>query len=122
MNEILELISPLTIGEDRIVITVDPASQPLQPQKAITLQFDFTDTLPEGLVLPLDLEVQPAFGEGIGYQRVRFDRYLPQSYAITVALAGQYLILLKETGHNFWQGRILLDVQGDAYNITRTNS
>lgn len=120
MSEVLDAISPETIGEDKIAITVDPSSQPLLVNRVITLHFDYSATYPEGVVKPLKLHVQPAFGDGTGYFEVEFHRSVPRSYAFTLPGAGQWLVLLREIGHNSWQGRIVLDVGGDPFTQIQT--
>lgn len=119
-NEILDLISPETIGEDKIGVTIDPISLPLLVGRVITLRFDYSLTYPQGVKKPLKLQVQPAFGSGVGYFEVLYVRSLPRSYAFTVQSAGQYLALLRETGHNSWQGRLLFEVKGDPTTQTLT--
>lgn len=118
--QILDLISPNYVGEDRIAITVDPVSKPLTVGRIITLNFDYSATKPVGVVKPLKLILQPAFGDGAGYQEVVFDRFVPSSYAFQVNGAGQYLAVIREVGHNLWQGRIVLDVAGDQYQEPRS--
>lgn len=115
MSENLDLISPPTIGQDMIAITVDPVSLPLLVSRVITLNFDYAATFPAGVVLPLILQVQPAFGRGAGYFEKVFRRTRPNSFAFAVAGAGEYLVVLRECGHNYWQGRLLLEVEGEEF-------
>lgn len=119
-NEILDLISPETIGSDKIAVTIDPVSLPLLVGRTVTLRFDYSATYPQGVKKPLKLQVQPAFGSGVGYFEIQFLRMLPRSFAFIPASAGQYLALLRETGHNSWQGRLLFDVKGDPTTQTLT--
>src|SRR5688500_4629797 len=103
-----------------IDITVDPSSEPLTAGRVVTLNFNYARTRPAGVVKPLKLQVQPAFGDGSGYFEVVFDLFVPNSYAFQVDGAGQYLVVIKEVGHNLWQGRIVLDVAGDQFQDVRT--
>ena len=50
MAEILtiDIISPRTIGSDKIDITVDPISLPLLAGNPITLNFDYSTAAPGG--------------------------------------------------------------------------
>jgi hypothetical protein len=121
VSELLDLICPDNVGEDRIGITVDPSSNPLLVGRTITLHFDYSAAIPVGVKKPLKLQVQPAFGSGVGYFELTFMRVVPRSYAFTLHSAGQWLILLRETGHNFWQGRLLLNVGGDKFSQTLTS-
>lgn len=115
MTAELDIISPTFIGTDTIVITVDPVSQPLLAGRTITLNFDYSDAEPGGVVLPLILQVQPAFGRGAGYFEKVFRKRALNSFAFTVASAGQYLVVLRECWHNSWQGRLLLEVAGEEF-------
>ncbi len=111
----IDIISPRTIGEDKIDITIDPISLPLLEGDAITLNFDYNRTSPGGVVLPLELVVQPGFGRGAGYFTKVFRKRRPGSFAFTLPSAGVWLVLLRECGHNYWQGRITLVVTGEQF-------
>lgn len=115
MSNVLDVISPLYIGQDKIVISVDPSSQPLLTSSLITLNFDYSATAPGGVVKPLKLQVQPSFGNGEGYFEVTFDLFTPDSYTFQAGGAGDYLAVIKEIGHNSWQGRLLFTVKGDPF-------
>lgn len=115
MSKGLDRVSPTFIGEDRITITVDPVSLPLLAFSIITLNFDYSQTAPVGVVLPLIMQVQPGFGRGAGYFEKVFRRQRPSQFAFSVDSAGRYLVLLKERGHNFWQGRLIFEVEGETF-------
>lgn len=121
MTDILDIISPTIMGADMIDVSVDPASQPLMAGQVITLNFSYARCKPSGVVKPLKLQVQPAFGDGSEYFEVVFDLFTPNQYAFQLDSAGQYLAVIKEMGHNLWQGRIVLDVAGDPYQDIRSN-
>ena len=76
---------------------------------------DFDNHHPGGVVLPLILQVQPAFGRGVGYFEKVFRKTRPNSFAFSVPSAGQYLVLLRECFHNRWQGRLLIQVEGEEF-------
>ena len=115
MADQLDIISPTNIGADKIVITVDPVSEPMLAQRVITLNFDYGATAPGGVVLPIILQVQPTFGRGAGYFEHVFRRQRPSSYAFTLPSAGLWLVVLRECFHNQWQGRIQLEVGGEEF-------
>ncbi len=115
MTDAIDIISPRTIGEDKILIAVDPVSEPLLAGSPITLNFDYQNTVPGGVVLPLELIVQPGFGRGEGYFTEIFRRQRPNSFAFSLPGAGIWLVTLRECAHNFWQGRIKLDVGGEQF-------
>lgn len=117
MTSIIQLLSPEFLGAERITITPDPNTSfnSLQP---ITVLFNYDLAEPEGIVLPLQLIVQPTIGpggDGSGYTEHLFDEIRPSSYTFRVPGAGQHLIVLREYYHNRWFGRLLIDVQGDEF-------
>jgi len=116
MVALIDRISPDFLCEQRIKIQMDQSSEPLMPFRRIIVNFDYGDADPEGVVLPLELIVQPAFGGGgaaLGYRRIVFRRTAPSSATFTVPSAGQYLLVLREMAHNQWYGRHLITVGGD---------
>ena len=116
MSENLDLISPVGMGSDKIVITVNnPTGEQLLVGTPITLDFNYAAAQPAGISLPLILQVQPAFGRGVGYKEVVFRDRAPNSFAFSVPGAGQYLVVLRECFHMRWQGRILIDVAGEEF-------
>lgn len=116
MSENLDLVSPVTMGSDQIVLTVaNPTGEALLVGRPITIDFDYSATLPDGVVLPLILQVQPAFGRGVGYLEKVFRKTAPNSFAFSLPGAGQYLVLLRECFHNRWQGRLLIQVDGEEF-------
>jgi len=118
MSSILDTIAPVYIGRDMITITPDPSSV-LIVGGVITLNFDYSATKPNGVVKPLKLHIQPAFGNGAEYREELFDIFVPDQFAFQVRSAGQYLVLLRELAHNQWQGRLLIDVAGDPFAFIR---
>lgn len=118
MSETQDRVSPAFVGEDKIGIQVREESflaGNLVVQRAITLDFDYSAADPEGIALPLILEIQPEFGDGDEYRRIVFDRFIPPSFTFKVVGAGKYLILLKERFHNLYQGRNTIEITGDPF-------
>jgi hypothetical protein len=114
MSEIIDTISPVYIGEDKFTLTVAEASKPLLSYKPISINIDYSETDTTGVVLPIVIVVQPAFGDGTGYIRKTFSRSAPSSFSFFASAgAGDYLIVVKEYGHNQWQGRLVITVGGD---------
>lgn len=114
----IDTISPLEVGEDRISVTLDPASLVVEG-KPISVQFDYADAdVDGGVVLPLVVSVQPAFGDGAGFQRDVFRSNRPSQFTFLVDKAGEYLITIRESAHNQWQGRLLLNVEGNRFTLT----
>lgn len=118
MTLLIDELSPRGLGADMITITVANAA-PILTSDIIQLQFDYSETTPSGVVLPLLLQVQPTFGKGAEYMEKYFRSFRPTSYAFQLASAGRYLVVIRETGHNFWQGRLLIDVAGEENSSVR---
>ena len=119
----IDIISPVYVGEDKISITVAEESKPLLALRPITVNIDYSGAGTDGITLPLRFIVQPGFGEGGpagGYIEKIFRRDKPTSYTFTPIGAGDYLILIKETGHNRWQGRLVVTVGGDQFSTVET--
>ena len=115
---LIDDISPVTVGEDKIKLTLDPASDPPLANRPITINVDYSDADPNGVVLPLRFVLQPAFGgggAGNGYDEYTYRNVAPSTLTVQVANAGEYLLLLKECFHNRWQGRLILNVEGDPF-------
>lgn len=116
MSDVINKISPVYIGEDRFVLTVDPISLPLLSYNFITININYDDADPEGVVLPLIATIQPAFGDGTGYIRKVYKTTAPSSLTFQASVgAGDYLVTVREWGHNRWQGRLVVTVAGDDY-------
>lgn len=116
MTAQIDLISPLFLGEDRMTIVLDPTTKPAQAHRPVTLNFDYANADEDGgLVLPIVLTIQPPNVEGVGYIRRVFTRRRPTSFTFIAQEAGQHFILLKESGHNLWQGRLLIEVEGEKF-------
>jgi hypothetical protein len=114
----LDRVAPANVGEDRIAIQVDPESfvaGNLVVLRPVTLRLDYSDTEPEGVVLPVEIQVQPKFGDGTGYIRKVFNKVAPFAFTFKPPLAGEYLVLVREVFHNQWQGRTTLRVEGDPF-------
>jgi hypothetical protein len=103
------------MGVDRLGLKVTESSKPLLAGKVVTIDVDYTPTVPDGVQLPLVLQIQPAFGTGRGYVRRVFRRVPPASLAFRPRGAGRYLVLLREQSHNRWQGRLSVDVAGEQF-------
>lgn len=109
----IEVLSPSYYREDRIAVTVDP-KLPLLASRPVVVSFDYAGCLPQGVVLPIVVAVQPAFGDGSNYVRKVFRRVAPSSYSFVPREAGDYLVTVRESAHNRWQGRLIVRVGGDS--------
>ena len=118
----LDTLSPLYMGEDKITIAVNPISKPPTAERPVTLDFDLSRAnAAGGLVLPVKLIIQPPSLEGVGYIEKVFSRLVPSSYTFVPREAGEHFILLRESGHNLWQGRLLIQVEGEQFSRVLLN-
>ncbi len=112
----LEELSPSYIREPRIAlsITLDAVTKLAPPARAfqpVLLDVDYASTKPEGVVLPLLLEVQgpsPA-----SYQRREFLHAAPDSLVFEPREGGTHLVTLREVAHNRWWGSLRVEVEGE---------
>lgn len=109
MSQFLEEISPSTIRERKLSLTLEPDANPAANQ-SLLLNVDYSDASPEGVVLPLILEVQGP--TRASYVRRVFRRTPPSSIVITPKEGGRHLVTLREAAHNRWWGSIQFEAQG----------
>lgn len=115
---LIDEISPTYIGEDKLALSLsDPATQ-LLAFVPFQVDIDYSAALPLGIKLPMELVFQ---GPDAGHlQRQLFERSAPSSLLLVPRSRGKHFILLRELYHNRWQGRLLVDVQGDDLNTGTT--
>lgn len=114
-------ISPRFVGEDRITVTLDPTSDPPFVERPITVNFDYSAAdVDGGVVPPLTVKVRPTFGDGTGAIDKTFSGPRPSSFTFRLFGAGRHLIVIKESAHNRWQGRLEIDVQGEEFSQIQT--
>lgn len=112
MTTQIDELSPDYIGAERITLTLDAAQARVAALESVLVQVDYAKALPEGVVLPLLLEVQgPSPGS---YQRRAFTRVAPKALVFTPREGGPHLVLLRELAHNRWVGKLRLDVEGET--------
>lgn len=113
MNPIvLEELSPSYVRELRIDLTLN-ADTPQTPTafKPLLLDVGYSRCLPEGVMLPLLLEIQGP--SSTSYQRRVFSRSAPASVIFTPREGGQHLVTLREAAHNRWFGSLRLSIAGE---------
>jgi hypothetical protein len=103
-------ISPAYLGEDLITVSLaDKDAVPTSGQIVrIAISYDRV-AAKGGVVLPIEVTV-------IGpddYERRVFRIRPPTAYAFIPSTPGDFLVLVKETAHNKWVGRLTLSVGGD---------
>ena len=111
MSARLDLISPATVGEDRIVVTLTDADRRPTANISFAVELDYSACLPSGASPPIEVVFQ---GPDTSIRERRIFRVLPSTVVLTPRAGGPHLILVKELHHNEWQGRLVVDVVGDS--------
>lgn len=115
---LIDEISPPYVGEDKLVLSLADPAIALLAFVSFQVDIDYSGALPSGVKLPLELVFQgPNTGQ---LQRQLFTLSAPSSLLLVPRSRGQHFILLRELYHNRWQGRLLVDVQGDDLNTGTT--
>jgi hypothetical protein len=113
----IDELSPATIGEDKIVLAVDPSTDPPTALKAVQINVDYGKADAEGgVALPLDLIIQGPTQES--YIARTYRRFVPKTLSFVPIAAGVHLVLLREQAHNRWVGRLRIVVIGDFFQGT----
>ena len=109
----IDRISPVTVGEDKITVTLSSTTPFPTAGQPLTIDIDYGLADPAGCVPPIVIVVQPEIG-GLGsdYRRKVYNR-LPDAYTFVPTTSGEHLILVRESAHNRWQGRLRVFVAGD---------
>lgn len=106
---LIDELSPLTVGSERIALS--PAD-PLTPARAFapfSVTVDYALCAPEGVVLPLEMIVTSPTKS----KRTLFRRLAPTELTIHPDEGGPWIVVLREDAHNRWWGRLAIDVDGD---------
>jgi hypothetical protein len=111
MTTRIDEISPPYIGEDKLVLTLADPSLHLLAFQPFQVNIDYSATMPEGTALPMELVLQGPKAEQ--HKRRLFRRARPSSVILVPENRGRHFILFRELGHNRWQGRLEVDVEGD---------
>lgn len=109
MSELEEFLSPSYVRERRINLALAPNTVPTA-NKSLVISVDYAKSLPDGVALPILLEVQGP--TKASYQRREFVRTAPLSLVITPREQGAHLVTLREAAHNRWWGAIRFEVAG----------
>lgn len=108
---LIEELSPETVGEDLITLTLDPLTLSPRAFSPVIVDVDYSRTLPDGVVLPLELVIQAPSASG--YVRRVIRRLAPADITFTPREGGTHLVMLREMYHQRWMGRLRVPVAGD---------
>lgn len=107
----IDEISPAYIGEDKLTLKLaNPDAKPTTWQP-FQVDVDYSAADPEGVILPMELVLQGP--NPPDHKRRLFTRERPSSFVLVPEAKGPHFILFRELGHNRWQGRLLIEVEGE---------
>lgn len=107
----IDQISPPTVGEDRIALTLAEPNVALMAWQPFQVNVNYAATEPEGVIVPMELVLQGP--NPPDHKRRVFTRSPPSSFVLVPETKGPHFVLLRELGHNRWQGRLLIEVEGE---------
>jgi hypothetical protein len=113
----LDELSPPYLREERIDLTLDESIVTPAAFSSVLVNVDYARTLPEGVMLPLIMEVQGPSAQS--YIRREFMRQAPDTLIFTPSEGGPHLVVLREVAHNRWWGRLHLSVEGERLDEPR---
>lgn len=113
---------PDNIGEDRIIVSLDSGQQAPLAGRPVSVSFDYARADAAGGVQgTVVVAVQPALGDGEHYQSEIFTAP-PVAFTFVPRHAGPHLLTIRESAHNRWQGRLLIEVGGGELKPLRSLS
>jgi len=112
---IVDEVSPSYYGEDRIDLQLSVQTPSPQSFDAVIVDVDYARTLPQGVVLPLEMTIMSPSGAA-QYQRVVFSRLAPSQLSFVPREGGSHLLRFAEQHHNRWFGSLVIDVAGTQLN------
>ncbi len=107
---ILDFLAPAYVREKRITLELAPDAV-LAAGGPVLLLVSYNKCAPEGVMLPLILDVQGPSESSV--QRREFRRAAPGSVIIVPREGGPHVVTLRESAHNRWWGSVSFEVAGD---------
>lgn len=111
---LIEEISPATIGEDLIALSLDPSNLAPRALQPVIIDVDYSACAPDGVILPLELIIQTP--TAANNQRRLYVRNAPSAVSFIPKEGGIHGVVLREVGHNRWLGKLRVTVAGDPLN------
>ncbi len=115
----IDTLSPSNVGEDRVVLTLNAAIATPRSLQSVIIDIDYSAAAPEGITPPIEILFKSAL-DPESFGRSIFLTRLPEAFSFSPGSSGNYLILLRELGHNRWQGRLEIEVIGDEFSRVDT--
>jgi hypothetical protein len=116
MSQSLDEICPPYYGEDRLDLSLTTQGR-VRAFTQTSIAVSYARTLPEGVLLPLEMIVQGPSAQS--YVRRVYSRSRPTTLFFTPKEGGSHLILLREFAHNRWWGRVAVTVDGPLLDAPR---
>jgi hypothetical protein len=113
MSQTLNELAPDYLQQK--IIGVSPANPLESPEarKPTTLVIDASGTLPNGLMLPIEVLVTGPSDRS--FERKVFTRSIPSSFTFTPKEGGRFTVVVREVAHNLWWGSTELAVAGQSF-------
>ena len=109
MTGFLDEISPPEVKERRLALSLAETATPTAGVPLV-ISVDYTKTLPDGVVLPLIVEVQGPSPSS--YTRREYTRGAPESIIVTPKEGGRHIVTVREVAHNKWWGGLQFEAEG----------
>lgn len=108
---ILDDLAPMLVGSESLALTYTDASAERRAFYPVDLDVDYAGAGDDGVRLPLELLVQGP--SSTSFYRHIFSRFVPSQVSFAPKEGGQFLVLLREVGHNRLLGRIVVEIEGE---------
>src|SRR5262249_34987198 len=112
MPSLLDELCPDYVGERRFVLALSEDASPARAFAAIELTVDYSATLPQGVVLPLEFTIVSPSPSN--FVRRFFRRTSPSNISFIPKEGGRHVVRIAEVGHNRWWGALTIDVVGET--------
>jgi hypothetical protein len=110
---VVDEVSPVTYGQDLIRLALSQSTPLVRAFGDCLIDVDYADTLPAGVVLPLEFTVTSSAGRAT-YQRRVYRRIAPTLLSFIPREGGPHLVRLAEAHHNRWFGSLIIEVDGST--------
>jgi hypothetical protein len=109
-----EQITPIYVREKRIKLTLAPDQIP-QAFREVVINVDYSEALPEGVTLPLELVIRGS--SKASYRKRTFWHLQPSQIVFAPREGGPHFVYLGEPKHNHWHGVLKFDVIGELLEL-----
>lgn len=107
-------LAPDYMGEDRITLSLSSETPSPRAFSSVDILVDYEATLPDFVVLPLEFIIRAPSS----FRRRYFTLSAPELLTWQPQEGGTHLVLLRETGHNLWHGKLRVDVIGKRLTVS----